>query len=260
MPTSRKTTPTTNLVTTSSKPITRSNSSSAPQEPPSPSNSDLMTAILNIQTFQSTQFEELRGCLTKLTHDVSHLQNENHSLRTELSSLKAKFDNLDVGSTTSQTAALAAQLLRENSESNKCAFSAILYGITESRSTTAALRTIDDNAEVSRVLGSISLPVSNNFKLFRLGGPSSRKPRPLKLIFPTKDEAASLLRSYRSALSNGLRLPDNLRLVRDKTTLERQLLRSSHAELELRQQSGESDLCISYINGVPSVIKSKPKN
>jgi len=219
-----------------------------------------MKAILNIQTFQSAQFEELRGCLTKLTHDVSHLQKENNSLRAELSSLKTKFDNLDVGSTTPQTTAFAAQLLRENSESNKCAFSAILYGITESRSASAALRIADDNSEVSRVLESISLPVSNNFKLFRLGGPSSRKPRPLKMIFSTKDEAASLLRSYRSALNDGLKLPDNLRIVRDKTTLERQLLRSSHAELELRQQSGESDLCISYINGVPSVVKSKPKN
>jgi len=47
---------------------------------------------------------------------------------------------------------------------------------------------------VSRVLGSISLPVSNNFKQFRLGGSRSRKPRPLKMIFPTKDEAANLLR------------------------------------------------------------------
>lgn len=259
MPTSHKTTPLSNLSTTTTRPNTRSNSSSAPL-PPSPSNSDLMTAILNIQTFQSTQFEELRGCLTKLTHDVSHLQKENNSLRAELSSLKTKFDNLDVGSTTPTTTAFAAQLLRENSESNKCAFSAILYGITESRSASAALRIADDNAEVSRVLESISLPVSNNFKLFRLGGPSSRKPRPLKMIFSTKDEAASLLRSYRSALNTGLKLPDNLRIVRDKTTLERQLLRSSHAELELRQQSGESDLCISYINGVPSVVKSKPKN
>jgi len=216
MSTSQKTTPKTNLVTTSSRPITRSNASSAPQLSSSPSNSDLMTAILNIQTFQSTQFEELRGCLSKLTQDVSHLQKENDSLRAELSTLKTKFDNLDVRSTTPQTTALVAQMLRETSESNKCAYCAIIYGVVESRSTTAAQRITDDNAEVSRVLGSISLPISNNFKLFRLGGPRSRKPRPLKMICPTKDKAASLLRSYRSALNNGLRLPDNLRIVRDK--------------------------------------------
>jgi len=120
MAASQKTTPKTNLVTTSSRPITRSNASSAPQLPSSPSNSDLMlkTVILNIQTFQSTQFKELRGCLIKLTQDVSHLQKENDSLRAELSTLKTKFDNLDVRSTTSQTTALAAQMLRDTSESN----------------------------------------------------------------------------------------------------------------------------------------------
>lgn len=151
-------------------------------------------------------------------------------------------------------------MLRESSESNKCAFSAILYDIAESGSTTATQRTTVDNAEVSRVVGSISLPVSNNFKLFRLGGPRLDKPSSLKIIFPTKNETASLLHSYRFALNDGLKLPDNLRIVRDKTILQRQLFLSSHAKLELRQPSGESDLCISYINGVPSVVKSKPKN
>lgn len=42
--------------------------------------------------------------------------------------------------------------------------------------------------------------------------------------------------------------------------MERQLLRSAHAELERRKQSGESNLVVKYINGVPSVTKMQPKN
>jgi len=109
MPTSQKTTPKTDTTTTTtySKPKTRSNTLYAPQLPSSPSNSDLLVAILNIQTFQLTQFDELRGCLTKFTNDVTHLQKENASLRAELFSPKTSFNNFDVGSTTSQTTYLA---------------------------------------------------------------------------------------------------------------------------------------------------------
>lgn len=142
--------------TTTSKHNSRSQTLSGTQLLPiSPSNSDLMQAILNMKTFQSTQFEELRGCLARLTDDVSHLHKENASPRAELPSLKTRFDNLDIGSFNSLTVGLAAQLLRETSESSKRAFNVIIYGIAESCYTTAELRITDDNAEVSRVLWSI---------------------------------------------------------------------------------------------------------
>lgn len=48
-------------------------------------------------------------------------------------------------------------------------------------------------------------------------------------------------------------------MVRDKTTLERELLRKAHSELQ-RKMNRHSDLSISYTNGVPTVIKGGPKN
>jgi len=49
-------------------------------------------------------------------------------------------------------------------------------------------------------------------------------------------------------------------IVRDKTTLERKLLLKAHSELQLKIDGGSSDLTISYVNGLPSVVKAGSKN
>lgn len=46
-----------------------------------------------------------------------------------------------------------------------------------------------------------------------------------------------------------------IKLVRDKTAFEHELLRYCHAELDKCWGFGESNFIISYVIGTPSVIK-----
>jgi hypothetical protein len=107
---------------------------------------------------------------------------------------------------------------------------------------------------LSDILVPLSINLPHHYKLIRLGRLSTAKPRPLKIICSSKDEAATLISEFNSARKNGLSIPDYFKLVRDKTSMERQLLRSCHINLERRSLAGEVDLIISYVNGVLKVI------
>lgn len=238
-----------------------------------PTMSDLLVAISNLQSSQSdilmsnksladsfsNQFSDLKKFINNLSNQVAELKTENDFLRNELSALRSKVTSID---TTSVAIAPvnSAQIFQESVEKHKCAFNVIVYGLPESTSTDIPSRVLDDKTKLSDIVLPLSINLPSNFKLIRLGKPSSEKLRPLKIICTSKNEAVSIISDFGTAKKNGLLIPDNFRIVRDKTTLERLLLRSCHAELERRTQSGEADLSISYINGVPKVISRRSKN
>lgn len=239
------------VITTGSKPATRSGT---------PTNGDRMQAIAGMQASQSSQFRELQVSLTSVTKQLSDLKNGNLLLRNEVSSLAARIAILEADHIVPVNDDLPSKFLREISERYSCDLNVIAYDVPESSSSSPSQRIIDDASELSNVLSSINTTLPVDVKVVRLGGHLSKKPRPLKLIFKSKDEAANLLLKFRQSIRNGCNISNNIRLVRDKTSLERQLLRSSHAELERRKHSGELNLVVKYINGVPSVTKMQPKN
>jgi len=61
-------------------------------------------------------------------------------------------------------------------------------------------------------------------------------------------------------VKNGVQFPTGLRIVSDKTLMQRTLLRSCHAELENRKSNSETNLEISHVNGAPQVRVAKSKN
>ncbi|KAL4088879.1 hypothetical protein QTP88_023963 [Uroleucon formosanum] len=67
-------------------------------------------------------------------------------------------------------------------------------------------------------------------------------------------------RFFKAPYTNGVSPTPGFRIARDKTTLERDLLRQAHIDLEQKKDAGSSNLTISYVNGVPTVVKAVPKN
>jgi hypothetical protein len=94
----------------------------------------------------------------------------------------------------------------------------------------------------------------------RLGKFRDGSSRPLKIIFNSKEEADSLIDIYSNSKLNGSTFPDGFRIVKDKTILQRLLLRSCHTELELRNKNGGQGFRIVYANGVPKFSSTQSKN
>ncbi|KAL4134890.1 hypothetical protein QTP88_006580 [Uroleucon formosanum] len=191
------------------------------------SNEDLMKAILEIQNSQSVQLQELHGCLNSLKNEISELKNENMALRHEN---RLRF--LLVWLSWNQN--------RPSLRILKCRQSYFAKFLREIFPNIIALSPIK-----------IDLPT--DLKLVRHGNNKARKPRPIKIICKSRGNAAQLIAEFRQAVRSGSSIRDGLRIIRDKTSLERKLLRTSHIELENRNKSGESNLVISYVKGVPTV-------
>lgn len=251
----------------SSTPVA-SNTRLQAQKPPSttdimkaqkpPSTTDIMNAIASLSTSQSSQFKELNSSISGLSSKVAELVAENASLRADVSVLCSRVDHLESRPVLSSNS--SAVIFRESTERSKIEFNAIAYGVPESTANTAALRFKDDLLTLGNHLTKLSVPVPTDSKLIRLGNGNAKKPRPLKIICQSKTDASQLISNFNSRLRNGGLPEPGFRIVRDKTTLERELLRKAHADLQLKIDGGSSDFTISYVNGLPSVVKAGPKN
>lgn len=103
-----------------------------------------------------------------------------------------------------------------------------------------------------------TLPLPINFKSIRLGKPTNRGSRPLKVFLSSKDTALKLISHFnffnRSQLPNNVLHP--ISITQDRTKLERKDLRRIYAELDSRKMNGEAYIVIKYYIGHPSIVST----
>jgi len=73
------------------------------------------------------------------------------------------------------------------------------------------------------------------------------------LFYKLYKYASNLLSAYNYAKRLGKPFPEGFRMSRDKTSLQRKLLRSCYENLERRVKSGETGLRVIFVNGFPTV-------
>jgi len=109
-------------------------------------------------------------------------------------------------------------MLQEVSERELCAHNVLVYGLSESSSTSAPQRISDDKIALGNTLGQYSSIIpKSTMKLVRLGKVRQDDIRPLKIIFQSKDEPINFIRGFTDAKLGGAMFPTSFRIVRDKT-------------------------------------------
>lgn len=247
----------------SSPVLTRSNSSSATKQ--IKGTDDILKAIECIRSSQDKLLAAHNSLGNELKSSLNTLTSRFDSLATEISELRNKVDHLESkvlaleSNNSANPSSPITDVIQEFTERDRCKFNVIMHGIPESTSTNFSTRVNDDKIIVRDIFLILSTDIPNEFKPFRLGKPTSSTSRPIKVIFGSHDAASIALTSFRCAKAQNRNYLPLTSLVRDKTLLERQQLRTCHLELERRSAAGEIDLTISYINGTPNVI-SRSKN
>lgn len=79
-----------------------------------------------------------------------------------------------------------------------------------------------------------------SFKVARIGKIRPKHDRPLKIMFGSKQEDTNLLTIYSETKKSGTIFSPNVCIVKDKTPLQRELLRNFHSELDRRTISCRS--------------------
>lgn len=69
----------------------------------------------------------------------------------------------------------------------------IVHGLLESPDISPSSRATDDITIFNETIKPISMFIPSDSKLFMLGRPNNAKPRPLKIVFPTKEQAINFI-------------------------------------------------------------------
>jgi hypothetical protein len=230
-----------------------------------PTTDELLIAIKNIQLSQDKLLAGYKTLSTDLKVGLSTLTSRFDSLSLEITALHNKVGILETkvlaleSNLTTVPSTTVAEVIQEFTERDRCKSNIIAYGIPESISTDLSTKINDDKIILHGIFSKLSQEIPKEFKPIRLGKPSSSAPRPIKIIFNSHETASTAILAYRLAKTRALNFQPLTSLVRDKTPLERQQLRTCHLELERRESAGESNLTITYVNGIPTVT-SRSKN
>lgn len=131
----------------------------------------------------------------------------------------------------------------------------LLFNIPESTATLQSDCINDDLSQVTNILKKVDNVDTTNLQMYRLGRKSTEKTRPIKIILSDVNQAKLVLMK-KSIHSNN----NTIKIKHDLTVLQRQQISSLWKELENRQNNGEANLSIKYINSTPKIITSLPKN
>lgn len=105
-----------------------------------------------------------------------------------------------------------------------------------------------DEETVKEIMQEIDVNNANYVKVFRVGNVSGK--RPLKVIFPNKNIVGKILKNKHKLKNNGR----SVTVDTDITVRELKLVKSVFLELKQRTETGEQNLKIKYIKGVPQIV------
>lgn len=210
---------------------------------------EIKLQVTSIEATTSAVLDEqklIKSDISKLEESVLQNEKKIKSIESDITSIKksspgTSFDHhaqLKYGEKTIQELNN-----RRNREKN-----VILVGVPETGSLTA------DEAEVMRIASSLSTKICKPCKVFRIGKSNvTGKHRSVKVCF---DDPASAKELFR----NKNKLPDNIKIYNDQTPSQQNYLKSLKEELKRREDTGETELTIKYLNGTPTIIKAPTKN
>lgn len=206
-------------------------------------NDDLMKMLVNIQK----QNAEVLLKMKSLERKNAELRNEVKALKTEQASIQRDIESLKSKEYAKEAACQLSSedVISEINERAERAKNVILFNLAEPD---------DASGTDSDLLQNIfsQLPVECKIvKSVRLGKGNTCNVRPIKITLDSPDSVISVLKNRASIRDQSLFIRS------DQTVMQREYFKGLKTELDRRKASGELDLKIRYIGGVPRIVKSK---
>lgn len=130
----------------------------------------------------------------------------------------------------------------------------IISGLTESSSANINDKREHDRAEVAKIIQKAypEETAPKVVKMYRLGKVTASKPRLIKVGFESPLVPKTILKNRTQI--------ENVKIYSDQTPYQQKFMKDLKEDLRRRIENGEKDLTIKYINGVPKIIETSPKN
>lgn len=207
---------------------------------------DIRASTSNIVLEQNN----IKASITIMDKKVSVNEEKLESLETQLTTLKSKpsYTHTAEGQFHANEEIIRELKDRTNRECN-----IIMAGVLEPQESNDLQNQNKDVTEVCSILSAITKDYALPLKVFRIGKQSPGKNRRIKICFNNSETAKTFLR-------NQHRLPKEIKLFSDQTPSQIKFLQELKEELVRRQNSGENNLTIKYIKGIPKIVPLDAKN
>lgn len=186
--------------------------------------------------------------------DVANILNKNTIVEKRIKSLENDVQKLMDSEPVTFVPTVQENIMSELCERNVRSKNLVIVGITEPNSTDSTERQNKDKSEVLKIIRNTYADCPEPCKITRLGKFKPNKNRPVKVSFASEETAKNILRNK----VNGNN--DPIKIYNDQTPQQRQYLMNLKEKLKERKESGEINLIIKYIRGVPKIVEAQPKN
>lgn len=194
--------------------------------------------------------QEIKSDINNLSTKISYLEPRIEKLESDVNDLKAKAAAKGEGRDIP-----VEDIFEEINDRQRRTRNVIVLGLKECESSVLAAVKEHDKNLINIILERCGLGASmDRARFFRLGKATKDKPRAIKLCLSSENEAVTLFKAFGTKIDTGDEL-DGVSLARDRTLKERQHLSDLRDTLKSRIDSGEPDLTIKYLNGVPKIVK-----
>lgn len=214
--------------------------------------SDIKQQIKDIKSTTDTLTEEQ----AKLKLDIDNLKKSSEITEKRIETIESNFQSEDPCLLNlSATLTVREEIVNELNERSLRSKNIILFGVPEPKSNNPNERREEDKNAVLKIIKTVLCKdFSEPEKIYRLGKYQSDKNRHLKVCFATQETAKAILKNKQNLKD------DNIKIFSDQTPQQQEYMKILKQKLEHRKSSGEENLCIKYIRGVPKIIKQIPKN
>lgn len=212
---------------------------------------DSLTSIPEKIDLIISEVDDIKKSLGSVERRVSDNETSIKKIQAEVKSIASR----------SSTSIDPEILIGEVNERTRRAYNIMIYNLVESTDNAADNRKQHDLALVTKLFKSIDQDFNlNGIKSFRVGTKKPGKYRALKVILNSPPDVRLILSKFSSESAAKLdQRFSNIKMSRDRTPRELNYFKCLMQELKEREDQGETDLTVKYLNGVPSIVK-KSKN
>lgn len=205
----------------------------------------------------NTGISDLNKKVDVLTAKLSEFEPRLAAAEEGITKMESEIKELKKGSTAPGN---EEELFAEMTERARRLRNVIVYNIPESNRKRPEDKKSHDIGMITKIYEILDLQLPNNISFFRLGKAGGRD-RPIKVMFRDEDSVVTLLKRFSSeTLSSADDSLSEISVGRDRTQKERQYSAVLRKQMDDRTEAGETNLTIKYLNGIPKIVKSAPKN
>lgn len=173
------------------------------------------------------------------------------------SSIAAAGNGRSLGPSTASGCADMDTVVAEITEQQRRARNVMVFGVEEDHNANALERKAADLEYVKSLFKFLGCDTSIH-GVFRIGAFTANKRRPMKVILNLERDAQAVIQGARKL--QGAPEYGSVSLSRDRTPRQLESYRKTRDELQRRIASGERNLKIRYLSGVPTITSSRSLN